>query len=355
MSQIKLDFIYNAEKERAALFPLYEYCQSLSWDVNLVKIHRRNFLKGYLHRLNEYVVASYDVTVDIIKASGWQGKIIYVDHGLSPVKYYAYRYNTFHDLDLLFYPGPIFKEIMRTINPNFKNGLLGGLPKMDGLINAHVDRESYCHELKLDPEQPIVLFAPTWGGKYNSSWGIANARHIAGYPNLIISPHPADYRLAKKYGAVLPRDSGNINELIQLADLVVSDVSSVVGEAALVGKPIVQLILPSYPGCFPLTDKRNSNLWIPREQMEKFANAADPTNRPFKLAYLDKDWILGHVSPPENLKEIVGQALAEPERYKAERDLWNGQNYWKADGNTNRRLAKMIQTFIETGKLKQLG
>ncbi|NQV50582.1 MAG: CDP-glycerol glycerophosphotransferase family protein [Candidatus Marinimicrobia bacterium] len=354
MTRLKLDFAYAADKERAALLPLYQHCRSLNWDVRLIKIHRRNFFKGYLRRLAPYVVASFDVTIDRIKAAGWHGKTIYVDHGLSPVKYYAYRYKTFHDLDLLFYPGPVFKQIMQTINPAFENGLLGGLPKMDGLINAEIDKVAYCKDLKLDPSKPIVLFAPTWGGKYSGSWGIANARYIAGYPNLIIAPHPADYRLAKKFGAVLPKNAGNINDLIRIADLVVSDVSSVVGEAALVGKPVVQLILPSYPGCFPQPDKRSSKLWISAEQMESFARAAAPATRPFKLAYLDQDWILGHIATPENLKEAITQALSEPQRYKSERALWNEQNYWKADGKTNQRLAKMIQHFSETGKLKQL-
>ena len=56
---------------------------------------------------------------------GWKGKYIYIEHGLSPMKYYTYKYSFFHKADLLFYPGEIFKRKMEAINPQFKNGLLG--------------------------------------------------------------------------------------------------------------------------------------------------------------------------------------------------------------------------------------
>ena len=350
-----LDFIFTSEKEHAALLPLFNYFELLGPGVRMVKIHKRNFSRGYIRRLAPHVVASYDGAIDRIRQAGWAGKTIYVDHGLSPVKYYAYRYSTLHDVDLLFYPGPIFKEIMTTLDPGFQNGLLGGLPKVDGLINDQIDRAAYCAELQLDPAQPVVLFAPTWGGKYSTDWGIANARYLAGYPNLVMAPHPADYRLAKKYGAVLPRESGNINNLIKLADIVVSDVSSVVGEAALLDKPIIQLILPNYPGCFPNPEKRQSGIWLSQAQLDHFTAAADPLKRPFKLAYLDRDWVLGQTAKPEHLQQTIGEVIAAPQRFKRQRDDWNKLNYWQPDGHTNQRLARMIMEFIETGQLKQLG
>ncbi len=349
-----LDFIYTAEKERTSLLPLFNYFQQIDVPVRMVKIHHRNLFKGYIRRLASHIVASYDLTLDRVKKAGWTGKTIYVDHGLSPVKYYAYRYSTFHEIDLLFYPGPIFQEIMATINPDFKNGLLGGLPKMDALIKTKLDHNACCSELGLNPDKPVVLFAPTWGGRYSSSWGIENAQYLDGYPNLIISPHPADYHLAKKYQAALPKKPGSTTELIKLADIVVSEVSSIAGEAAIIGKSVVQIELPSYPGCFPVPDKRKVGTWIKPGRLEKFINASNPVKRPFKLAFLDQDWVLGYSSGPENLKKTIDLALADRTGFTREREYWNKQNCYKPDGKTNERLAKMILYFIRTGLVKQL-
>ncbi len=338
-----------------ALVPLFAFMQTLYPQTRLVKIHRRKLFKGHIRDLAPVVVAAYDIAIRRARDGGWKGRTIYVDHGLSPVKYYAYRYTTFHECDLLFYPGPVFERTMKALNPNFNNGLLGGLPKMDELVTLEVDREALCQRYGLDTNRPIVLFAPTWGGRYSKHWGLSNAPYLDGYPNLIIAPHPADYRLARKFNAVVPDESGNINMLLKFADVVVSEVSSVVGEAAILDKPVVQLILPDYPGCFPLPEKRKEGLWLSKECIEAFAAKADPVHRPFKLAYLDEDWVMGHTTIPEKLPEAVDQAIAEPDRFQTERRYWAEQCCYKPDGGSVRRIGSMIQVFLEQDSRKQLG
>ncbi|MBT3300124.1 MAG: hypothetical protein HN657_06765 [Candidatus Marinimicrobia bacterium] len=350
----QLDFIYSSEKEYASLLPLFQHCQSIDMSTRMVKIHRRNIFKRYIRELAPHVVVAYDRVIPQIKNAGWKGKTIYVDHGLSPVKYYAYRYDTFHSIDLLFYPGPVFMDIMKALNPDFKNGLLGGLPKMDNFVTKQIDRESTCQSLGLDSRKPIILFAPTWGGKYSNTWGIKNAKYLDGYPNLIISPHPADYRLAKKFDAVVPNKPGETTKFIKLADLIISDVSSIIGEASILGKPVIQIELPTYPGCFPNPDKRKTGTWLNPEKLKFFIDASDPINRPFKCAFLDKDWIMGHTCKPADLEKTINLALSDIKKYKSEQNYWNEQNCYKADGKTNKRLAKMIVHFIETNQLKQL-
>jgi len=312
-------------------------------------------LTGYIRDLAPVVVAAYDVAIRRARERGWSGKSVYVDHGLSPVKYYAYRYRTFHECDLLFYPGPVFQDIMAVLNPEFDHGLQGGLPKMDQLVTLEVDREAECRRLGLAPEKPIVVFAPTWGGKYRSDWGIANARHLDGYPNLIIAPHPSDYRIARRFDAVVPEEKGNINQLLRLADVVVSDVSSVVGEAAVLDTPVVQMILPEYPGCFPQPERRHEGLWLDTQRMKSFEAAADPVRRPFKLAYLDEDWIMGHTAHPQQIKRAVDAAIAEPDRFSKERKFWAERSCFLPDGRSTERIGMMIETFLEEGIRKQFG
>ena len=76
--------------------------------------------------------------------------------------------------------------------------------------------------------------------------------------------------------------------------------------------------------------------------------------RPFKIAYLDEDWILGRTSKPENLELAVNETLANPGEYSEQMSYWVDQSCWKADGRTCERIEKMISHFMYTGEIKQL-
>lgn len=351
---IHLDFAWSELKDRSCLDPLYRQVKGMGWDASFVKIHKHGFRNRRAARnLASHVVAAFDKPIGKLKAAGYQGRFIYVDHGVGPVKYYAYRYRNLHECDLLFYQGDVFRRKMLAVNPGFGNGLMGGFTKIDNLVNNSIDREALCASNNLDPSAPVVLFAPTWGGKYGDHWGIRNARHLEGFPNLVVAPHPADYRFARRFGAVLPDRNSNINRYIKLADVVVSDVSSIVGEAAAIGKPTVQLSLPSYPGCFPEEDRRNERSWISEKIIDFEMRNTDRSDRPFKIPYLDEDWIVDRVAEPADLWHTVEDALNDPERNAKTRAYWGDQCCWKADGATCARIAGMIESFILTGELVQ--
>ena len=100
-------------------------------------------------QLSDTVVIAYDEPLKRIQKSGWTGKYIYIEHGLGAMKYYTYKYEFFHHADLLFYPGEVFKRKMSVINPTFKNGLLGGYPKIDDLLSMQIDRKALLEKYKL--------------------------------------------------------------------------------------------------------------------------------------------------------------------------------------------------------------
>ena len=351
---IHLDFVWSELKDRSCLYPLYRHVESLGWKTNLVKIHKHGFRNTRaVRRLSPFVAAAFDKPLKTLKTAGYRGRFIYLDHGVGPVKYYAYRYSEFHECSLLFYQGEVFKRKMLAVNPGFRNGLMGGFTKIDELINSPVDREALCEANNLDPKLPVVLYAPTWGGKYGEHWGIRNAKYLQGFPNLVVAPHPADYRFARKFGAVIPDKKSNINRFIKLASVIVSDISSIVGEAAVIGKPTIQLSLPSYPGCFPEEDRRKETSWISPEIIDFEMRTTDRKKRPFKIPYLDEDWIVDRVSGPDDLKHTVEDALNDPEKNAERRAYWAEQCCWKADGGTCARMAGMIETFIRTGELVQ--
>lgn len=350
----KIDFIWSSRKEYFSLKPLYEESQKHKLQTRLLKIHKskiRNYFK--ISNIAENVVISHDSPLKRIKKLGWEGKYIYVEHGLGAMKYYTYKYDFFHNADLLFYPGDVFKRKMESINPRFKNGLLGGYPRMDELYNQKINREKICQKFGLKPEHPIILFAPSWGGKYSKHSGINNIKYLKNIENLIVVPHPADYGKAKNTSAIIPDKDENINQFISLADMIISEVSSVAAEACLLDKPVIQLVLDSYPGCFPEKDKRKEKGWIKEKELEK-ENSIDRTHRPFKIPFIDEDWILGHTCKPEDIKETIKIALKEKEKYKDIRKYWADQSCYGFDGKICERITKMMIHFLENGKLKQI-
>ena len=348
-----LDLVYSTTKGYASLLPLYKTMRDAGWQVRLSKVHRNCFRNRKLIRtLSSLIVIAYDKPLVRLEKCGWRGEFVYIEHGLSPMKYYTYKYDFFQRAALLFYPGEVFKRKMEAINPEFDRGLLGGYPKVDELVTMKIDKVEMCQRFSLDPQMPIVLFAPSWGGKKNPDAGIHNARYLSGLDNVLIVPHSADYALAKKYGAVRPGE-GNINQFLHLADLVISDVSSVLAEASILNKPVVQLILPHYPGCFPEQEKRTTGVWI----SDKILAEEQQTNRatrPFKIPYVNEDWIMGHTSGPETLAETIKDALEHPDKFVSERAYWAEQSCWQADGNSSMRITHMIDHYLSNGTVTQL-
>jgi CDP-glycerol glycerophosphotransferase (TagB/SpsB family) len=349
-----IDFCWASQKEYFSLKPLYLESQKMGLKTRLLKIHKnriRNYFK--FSNLSKNIVISHDKALKRVRKLGWNGSYIYVEHGLGAMKYYTYKYSFFHESNLLFYPGEIFKKKMESINPAFKNGLLGGYPKMDELYSLKIDKRKLAIKYGLNPDKPIKLFAPSWGGKYSNNFGINNINFFNKIDNLLVVPHPADYKIARKYNVVIPDKDENINQFIYLSDVIISEVSSVLAEACLLNKPVIQLILNQFPGCFPEKDKSKNEDWINKNILEKEIKF-NRTKRPFKIPYLDEDWVLGHTCLPKDIEKVVSLVLKETVKYEENRIYWAKQSCYKFDGNISNRIMRMIDEYIRSGKRIQL-
>ncbi len=355
MSLLSLDFLWSSTKEFFSLKPLYDEALKQKWNVRFLRV-RRNIFRNYftLNNLSSILVISHDTPLKRVKKIGWEGKYIYVEHGLGAIKYWTYKYPFFHNAELLFYPGKVFKRKMEAINPKFRNGLIGGYPKMDILYKTKINRESLCEKYGLNPRNPIILFAPTWGGKYNNECGIHNLKYLKNVENVISIPHPADYKMAKRYNSIIPQKADGINNFLHLADLVISDVSSVLAEASFLDKPVIQLKLKRYPGCFPEKDKRKDQSWIDEEILIKENQLADLNKRPFKIPFIDEDWVMGHICKPKELINTIPLALREKDKFKDARRYWTKQSGWKFDGKICYRILYMIKEFLIKGERIQI-
>jgi len=161
--------------------------------------------------------------------------------------------------DHLFIVGPYMRrlftdeQLLRESDPRLVNI---GFPKLDPLVNGSLDRRTLLRRLGLSGRRPIVLYAPT-GQKENSLEHQGEAvlerlRKTNRYDILIkLHDHPRDQTvdwhvrlkpLCDRH-TKLVRDPDVIPYLF-LADLLITDASSVSNEYALLDRPMVYLDVP---------------------------------------------------------------------------------------------------------------
>lgn len=132
-----------------------------------------------------------------------------------------------------------------------------GMPKTDRFFDGSQDAEATRRELGLDPSKPTVMLAPTWlRHSPMTAYGEALIERLAAGPwNLIVKLHDkffdprfnvVDWRerlapLGAREGCAVLVDEYDAVPYLWIADLLISDVSSIANEFALLDRPLVYL------------------------------------------------------------------------------------------------------------------
>jgi len=185
-----------------------------------------------------------------------------------------------------------------------------GWPKLDNLFNT--PKEQYFNDNK-----STILFAPTFSPSltsapylYDQITALVNEKKY----NWLVKFHPKmDKQWIKLYSQLASDnlkiiESSNINSLLQSADVMVSDTSSVIGEFSLLGKPVISLN-NSQPG----------NYLINITEADELPNA-----------------LIVALSPPETLLLAIN-------RYAEELHPYN-------DGKSSLRILEAVENILLNGK-----
>ncbi|HPD25710.1 MAG TPA: CDP-glycerol glycerophosphotransferase family protein [Candidatus Marinimicrobia bacterium] len=176
------------------------------------------------------------------------GLKVQIFHGLCEEKGGHYKITGFFDLYCT--SGPLITE--KFLQLSQKYGFFKvketGWPKVDGLLKPY-NRNEICQNLRIDPQSKIILYAPTFSPKFKSSNEILKVLNdiprtgeqwIIKFHDLMASE---DRRCFEK----LPQDKFRIytgydnTPLLQVADVLISDTSSIVYEFMLLDKPVVTI------------------------------------------------------------------------------------------------------------------
>ncbi|MDD5765300.1 MAG: CDP-glycerol glycerophosphotransferase family protein [Candidatus Marinimicrobia bacterium] len=211
-----------------------------------------------------YLMGDFSVTNSIQEAIAFQpdvvfipGNVVYhkipglkvqVFHGLCEEKGGHYKITGFFDLYCT--SGPLITEKFRVLSEKYRHFKVveTGWPKVDSILNEF-DRRKICRSLGIDEQKKLIFYAPTFSPKFKSSDFILPV--LPGLPKenetWIVKFHDLMNIADKRRFLDLPQDKFIIYNspdnipLLQVADVLISDTSSIVYEFMLLDKPVVTL------------------------------------------------------------------------------------------------------------------
>lgn len=244
-------FLYTEKKERESLFPVFRLAKNCAKNV---------FLLDQYQFGNEYSLMDVGIRCFVVSSSNafnyfkrrYGGRYIYIDHGLSPIKSYSYGAH-FRNYDQVILPGEFLMRRIENLYPDLKGRLYSsGYPKLRSRrIISVEERAIFCEKWGLDARLPIVIFMPTWSGGAKDA-GVNLCMEFPSDSNMICVPHGADYSMVDaslklRYRIAIDHEK-DASYYYDFADVVVSEISSCLIEAAVLGVAVVAIKLTNYVG-----------------------------------------------------------------------------------------------------------
>ncbi len=250
MQDARIRFLFHLEFERG---------QNPNGVYDPLGVRRSQIVPGVTVRWTNYdLYMSADYRVSAKRAK----RKVHTFHGISfKGKAYVEHIKNYDDAFLI---GPYQKKQF------IKRGILAeddsrfvevGMPKLDPLVNGTFDRAEVLSRVGADPSKPVVLYAPTWRRESSLNlMGEEILRTVGAMPNVTLLLKVHDLCLnpninARDWAAWLAAEQAkgapwkvirdwDVTPYLAIADLLISDASSVSNEFLLRDRPIIFMDVP---------------------------------------------------------------------------------------------------------------
>jgi len=246
------------------------------------------------------------------------GKIVSIGHGtISKGSFYtdSLLMRRENCADLVCVPGNIHKEqLSRNV---YQPIVVSGIPKLDRLLRGELDRKQILAEMSLNPTRKTILFAPTFNPELSLvpfiSYNLRN--YIPDYFNIIVKLHGVAPQAWKDgFSQFCANDKNayyhtghDISNCFSAADILITDVSSVIYEFAITQKPI--LLFDS-----PLQSKLPK--YNPNDPEYRYRDIGFTFNNPEQIPRLLLDVCLSkRKSPSEIASLFISRTLGDSAEY----------------------------------------
>src|SRR5690554_660718 len=165
-------------------------------------------------------------------------KKITIFHGMAKDVLFNPRHRIF---DLLLVMGDYAAERFTAMGLHqFK---IVGYPKIDRLFDGSIDKKAFETKLGLDPGKKTILYAPTWGSKSSLPYLAEELAGLGEKYNLLLKLHDKStarwQKIIEKQKNIYLLKDPDIVPYYLLADMLISDYSSVIFEFSVLDRPIV--------------------------------------------------------------------------------------------------------------------
>lgn len=229
------------------------------------------------------------------------------------------KYNAF---DLYFFTSR--HELQQASAIGIRKGYAIGFPKIDAAFDGSISPEQLsilARRLRLDTGKKTIIFSATWDGSGMSAieqW-VSNLDAFSDTYNILVTVHPF---MSKKYLRILKHNprirfirDRKIMPYLMLADILVSDTSSIIAEFCVLDKPIIT---------FKVSPSRRLSAEIER--------------------LLDQISI--RIASWDELSSAVEKALQDPCAQSHIRREYSKRIFDSPDGKAGARAAQIIRAFV---------
>ena len=186
------------------------------------------------------------------------GKVIQLWHG-TPIKrlfldskephqnlniynYRARKYNKWVHQDYLVVDSTEVVKYFESAFPSHKLDILPiGYPRVNYLLNKSQDltlRKRIIKGLQLDTSKPVLLYAPTWKSNTSEEDILPLSDKLLNKYNVIFKGHVESKDNYIPDGVIVPPESVETQDLIMIADIVLTDYSSIIFDALTLNKKV---------------------------------------------------------------------------------------------------------------------
>jgi len=260
------------------------------------------------------------------------GKVINIGHGTISKGFYFTEgpwINRENLADLLCVPGPFARKVLK--NKLTIPVVETGMPKLDPVFNGKFDKPAICASLGVNPQNPIILFAPTFNRDLSAMFGLGEQIQVLAKEGatLLIKLHGTALnhfvnlygKLARENPDIIFIQDGNLAPYLSISDVLVSDVSSAMFEFMALDKPVVLY---------------NSPNW------QKY-HGFDPQN----IEYQWRDFAF-QGSSMEEISRGVDEALENPGKYADKRTEYSAKLFSPEKGSACQNVWNACKAMISS-------